>query len=340
MSRRSFSPFRFTLCVFLLFWGLTTAACGKGKPDETSTGSTQKTTSSGNETSATDDSASTGFELKQSADTRLSSKLGTMTAPSAPGIVTQGNDVVTIDTSNSGEGYFYTIYSGSNPKVKLQLTGPDNVTYTYNIKNGDTCLPLTAGDGDYTITVYENIVDDQYSTAYSGSFTAAITNTFGPYLYPNQYVNFTANSQAVTLAKDFSAKSASDLETVSRVYHYVTDNIVYDRDEAATVAYDYLPDVDEVLQTKKGICFDYAALMASMLRSQSIPTRLHVGYAGDAYHAWVNVYIEDIGWIDGIIQFDGREWTLMDPTFAANKESEATQEFIGDGNNYTTLYTY
>ena len=83
-----------------------------------------------------------------------------------------------------------------------------------------------------------------------------------------------------------------------------------------------------------------SALMAAMLRSQGIPTRLHVGYAGDAYHAWINVYIEDIGWIDGIIQFDGKDWSLMDPTFAANKNSKNTQDFIGDGNNYNTLYTY
>ena len=127
----------------------------------------------------------------QAAGERLSSKFGKLSTPSAPGTVTQGNDVVTIDTSNSGEGYFYTNYTGNNPKVKLQLTGPDNVTYTYNINNGETCLPITAGDGSYTIAVYENISDDQYSTAYSGNFTVTLTNTFGPYLYPNQYVNYT-----------------------------------------------------------------------------------------------------------------------------------------------------
>ncbi len=33
----------------------------------------------------------------------------------------------------------------------------------------------------------------------------------------------------------------------------------------------YLPDVDSILQEKKGICFDYAALMATMLQSQNIP---------------------------------------------------------------------
>ena len=45
-----------------------------------------------------------------------------------------------------------------------------------------------------------------------------------------------------------------------------------------------------------------APLMAAMLRSQGIPTRLEIGYSKDAYHAWVSVYIEDIGWIDSIIE--------------------------------------
>ena len=80
--------------------------------------------------------------------------------------------------------------------------------------------------------------------------------------------------------------------------------------------------------------------MAAMLRSQRIPTKLEFGYAGDAYHAWVTAYIEDEGWINGIIEFDGVDWTLMDPTFAANAGTKKIKSFIGDGSNYTTKYTY
>lgn len=315
MSKRSFTPLRYTLLFLMIF--TTCMLCSCGKKGESS-----------------------DIEVKQSSQSRMADDYGNLPAPSATGAVTQGNDAVTIDTSNSGEGYIYTTYKGNNHKVKLQLTGPDSVTYTYNIKAGDTCLPLSAGDGSYQIAIYENISGDQYATAYSGSFNAKLSNPYGPYLYPNQYVNFTASSNAVSLAKQMSQEATCDLETVAAVYHYVTDHIKYDDAEAATVAYDYLPDVDEVLSTEKGICFDYAALMAAMLRSQGIPTRLHVGYAADAYHAWINVYIKDIGWIDGIIEFDGTNWSLMDPTFAANKNSKSAQEFIGDGKNYTTLFTY
>lgn len=89
-------------------------------------------------------------------------------------------------------------------------------------------------------------------------------------------------------------------------------NIQYDFDKAASVQSGYLPDIDETLNTKKGICFDYAALMTAMLRVQRIPTKLVVGYAGELYHAWISVYLDGVGWIDNIIYFDGKDWVRMD----------------------------
>ena len=54
--------------------------------------------------------------------------------------------------------------------------------------------------------------------------------------------------------------------------------------------------------------------MAAMLRSQDIPAKLEIGYSGKVYHAWISVYIKDVGWIDNIIEFDGKSWKRMDPT--------------------------
>ena len=98
--------------------------------------------------------------------------------------------------------------------------------------------------------------------------------------------------------------------------------------------------MDEILTSGTGICLDYAAVMAAMLRSQSIPTRLEVGYAKDAYHAWISVYTKETGWLNGIISFDGKTWTLMDPTFGANSSESALKKFIGDGSNYTLQKLY
>ena len=80
--------------------------------------------------------------------------------------------------------------------------------------------------------------------------------------------------------------------------------------------------------------------MAGMLRSQGIPCKLVVGYAGTAYHAWISVYLKEAGWVDKIIEFDGKSWSLMDPTLAANNSRSSVQKYVGDGSKYTVKYVY
>ena len=263
--------------------------------------------------------------------------------PEAPGVTVFENDYAHLDASNASEGYVVIRYTGESGKVKLQITGPNEITYTYNLTTGnptDEVFPLQSGNGQYMINVYENIKETQYSTAFSQMIEVDITNEFGPFLYPNQYCTFSSQSLSVSKAAELAFPCNSDLEVVSAIYNYMITNIKYDYDEAENVESGYLPDVDEVITTKMGICLDYSALMCCMLRSQRIPTRMEIGYAGTAYHAWISTYIEDIGWVNGMIQFDGKEWSLMDPTFASNTEEEALKDFIGDGENYSVKYIY
>ncbi|MEE1037564.1 MAG: transglutaminase domain-containing protein [Eubacterium sp.] len=261
--------------------------------------------------------------------------------PQASGKIQYANSLAVIDASNSSEGYIMVSYKGNNHKVKLQITGPDAVTYTYNLNgSGYEVFPLSASSGAYKVAVYENVTGNQYSTALSKNFDVIITNTFGPNLYPNQYVDFTADSMVVAKAKELAENCSNDLDVVSKVYNYVSSSITYDHQKAATVQSGYTSKVDTILCSGTGICLDYAAVMTSMLRSQNIPTRLEVGYAGSAYHAWISTYITDVGWVNGIIQFDGESWSLMDPTFAANSSEAALKSFIGNGSNYQTKYVY
>ena len=188
--------------------------------------------------------------------------------------------------------------------------------------------------------VFENISDTKYAQVCAVNIDANITNEYSPYLYPNQYVNFNEDSDVVKLGEELAYTADDDLAVVSNVYNYLIDNVVYDTDLATNVKSGYLPDPDETIATGKGICFDYAACMASMLRSQQIPTRLEIGYAGDAYHAWVSTYIEDVGWVNGIVEFNGTDWELMDPTLAASQGDKFLKSFIGDGNNYSKVYQY
>ena len=81
--------------------------------------------------------------------------------------------------------------------------------------------------------------------------------------------------------------------------------------------------------------------MTGMLRSQGIPCKLVIGYAGTVYHAWINVWNEETGWVDAAVFFDGTTWQRMDPTYAStSKQSASVMAFIGDSKNYTTKYLY
>lgn len=262
--------------------------------------------------------------------------------PTAPGTLTTGNEYATVDYSNASEGYIMVNYLGSASKVKLQLTGPNSVTYTYDLTNGYAAFPLTSGDGDYAISVCENIEGTKYSLSFTTTLSFSGISEFGPYLYPNQYVNFNSTLKTVTKAAELADNCYSDLDVVSNVYNYVIDNITYDYDKANSVKSGYISSVDEILESGTGICLDYSCVMTSMLRCERIPTRLEVGYVGEEmlYHAWISVYIEDTGWVNGIIWFDGHDWSLMDPTFGASTSDKDLKEYIGTGDNYSVKYVY
>ena len=261
----------------------------------------------------------------------------------APGTLSDGNKLAVIDYSNYKDGYIMVNYLGDCGKVKLLLTGPDGITNKYDIKKGLAAFPLTAGDGKYEISVCENISGTKYSVAYANTLKLDGISEFGPYLHPNQYVYYNKDCKVITKGANLAAYCNTDLEVVTNVYDFITQNIVYDYDKANTVASGYISNVDEILESGTGICLDYSAVMTSMLRSQSIPTRLEVGYVGTdnpVYHAWISVYIEEVGWLNGIIQFNGYEWSLVDPTFGASTDPKTLKKYIGDGSNYEISHVY
>ena len=263
--------------------------------------------------------------------------------PQASGTVTYNNNSVLLDASNTSHGYVMVQYSGNSSKIKVQVLKSGGETYTYdlNSRSAYEVFPLTEGNGTYTVRVLELVSGNQYAVKSSQNLNVTLADEFEPFLYPNQYVNFSAGSAVVLKGTEVAASATDELGVVTNVYNYVVQNFTYDTALANTVQSGYLPDVDHVLSVKKGICFDYAAVMTAMLRSQNIPTKLVVGYTGSLYHAWVNVYIDGQGWVDNIIYFDGYQWKLMDPTFASSgKNDPAIKDYITNGSNYTAKYTY
>ena len=248
-------------------------------------------------------------------------------------------DGVSLDLSAVSDGYV-AVSAESDARLKFQVK-KDEDTWNYDIASDGTpsVFPLTGGNGEYLFRVMENISESKYAELFASECSVTMADPFGPFLRPSDYVPYAEDSTCVKKARELAKNVPDEVALVAAVYEYVCDTVTYDRDKAESVQSGYLPDPDETMATGKGICFDYAALAASMLRSQGIPTKMIFGYVSpdDLYHAWNMFYTEKTGWVTVSFAVSEDSWNRLDLTFAANGADDA---FIGDGGNYADLYCY
>jgi hypothetical protein len=260
-----------------------------------------------------------------------------------PGAAVAATDKAALDFSNAASGYICAISYLGDTKVKVMIESPDSNQYQYTITSGGSyiTIPLSNGSGTYSVGIYENLYEDQYVAVLSQDVSVELADEFNAFLYPNQVVKFVADDATVQLSQQVTENATSDVEAVDQIYMYVVQNFTYDYDKAANVAPGYVPNNDDMLSTQMGICYDFASLTASMMRAQRLPTKLDVGFCGQAYHAWIEVYTADTGWVRKKIEFSGDSWVRMDPTFdSSNKGAGDISKIIGDGTNYQPIFYY
>jgi len=267
----------------------------------------------------------------------------TVPVASAPRLAFSENDRAVIDFSNANDGYVMArFHAVSERQLRLIVTTPNDMQYTYALVPGDgyEVFPLTGGNGMYTVDVREQGDDTLFSLVVTATIDVVLVNEFAPFLRPSKYINYSQEGEIVRKAAELTAGIDSQLDRIGAIYNFVISNVSYDDDLAENVQRGYVPDVESILESGKGICFDYAAILTAMLRSQGIPTKLVIGYfQDDDYHAWVSVYAEESGWIDDIVFFDGSNWKLIDPTIAASGISASEiMDYINDETNYNATF--
>ena len=249
-----------------------------------------------------------------------------------------GNKEVQVDLSSVNDGYF-SLVCDSDARIKVQVVkGEDEYIYDVEQKK-EQVFPLQYGDGKYTIHVLKNVGGSKYASLYKCEANVKLKSEFEPFLRPNQYADYDKDSECVQAAAKLAASASDENDFISKVYQYICKKITYDYEKAENIKPGYLPDPDETLSEEKGICFDYACLAASMLRSQGVPTKIIFGYVApdDIYHAWNMYYSKEAGWVAVEFEVNKDEWNRIDLTFSANG---ADGEFIGDGENYLDAYEF
>ena len=252
-------------------------------------------------------------------------------------------DKAQLDLSRLNRGVVSVKYTGeTQDRVKCQISKPGGMDYNYDLDNTGEweTFAFTQGDGEYTLRVLERLEGNRYTPVYTQTLDVTLADPLAPFLEANQFVWYTDDSACVTLAGELTAGLETDNQKIDALLTYVAGAVEYDYEKADTVAGGYLPDLDAILDQGKGICFDYAALLCAMLRSQGIPARMAVGDCGEAYHAWVEVWSRDEGEAGGI-PLTPDAWTRLDPTFLSQRgQTEFILNYIQDDGNYQTKYLY
>ena len=202
-----------------------------------------------------------------------------------------------IDTSTTADGYFTVTYDvPNNVKMKVGVTQDGQTTYYTYIPGRDAAFALVDGDGTYTITLYRNTTGTKYKKVESVTVDVALTDQMSPYLVSTEEITFSDHDAVGRTAASLCSALTNDADKVVAIHNYMAANLTYDNAFGAQIASgavkNYVPDTNETLQTRTGVCYDFAALFAAMCRSQGIPCKIVRGYLDGGYHAWNMVFVD------------------------------------------------
>lgn len=240
------------------------------------------------------------------------------------------NDAV-VDDSSLDKGIVKISYTSSDDAtIKVMIT-KDSGKYVYGLRRDGVkeAFPLQMGNGDYKVSVLKHIGDNKYTYVTTKYLTLNLSDPNLVYLNSIQNINWTTDSKAVKKVPTINAKAKDDSTKLKNVHGFVIKYFVYDWDKIPTLKSDYVPQIDPIYDAKKGICYDYSSVLASMKRYEGMPVKLVKGYTSnvDGYHAWNEVYINGKWEIidstyDSAMYHDGGKFKMFKPASEYEKVNE------------------
>ncbi|MCH1639285.1 transglutaminase-like domain-containing protein [Paenibacillus timonensis] len=219
----------------------------------------------------------------------------------------------------------------TNIKTKVLIAkGEGKYTYTLTSGPNGVTFPLQMGNGEYTVSLLEQIKGTTYRLVHKGTVKLQLQDEKQVFLHSTQNVNWEPDGRAAKIAYELTQKAVGTEEKVKIIYDYVTSTIKYDDRLAFSATSSYLPDLDRTLTEKKDICYGFSSLFAAMLRSVGIPAKLAMGTSDyvSTYHAWNEVYVNG-------------SWITIDTTADAGWKGTTTAfTMIKDPAKYKTEKVY
>lgn len=210
-------------------------------------------------------------------------------------------------------GSFLVEFDGFNSlrNYRLVLARPDSDGHadpstwiSYPVTCNMFSVPAILGAGTYRLTIFEinnkekyglpvwwqdiTVNEEQAGNKYVPKYTSECT----------EYVHW-CNEAFINAVNEITAGLTEDYDILTACANRV-HQIVYDYIKMVKTAKQKtipIPDLNECLTLKKGICWDCAPLLCGMLRSLGYNAKLVVGTLNDDVfstgHCWVEVYYEN-----------------------------------------------
>ena len=219
---------------------------------------------------------------------------------------------LTIDYSHMDQGYVMVRAQKSDKRMKLTVEhGSVLLTYSMNNDEKYETIPLQYGSGEYTFSlgIAETADSSQYESAGTISLKCKIPDENSCFLYPNQYVSYSADSPVIEKARELCRDLNNPADIAKAICSYIQDVFCYDFVKFVTADEEQLPDIETAWKEKAGIEQDLSAVTCAMLRSQGVPAKLVIGTAEDSDNATIS-WRHSTSWVEIII---GGEILGFDP---------------------------
>jgi transglutaminase-like putative cysteine protease len=237
-----------------------------------------------------------------------------------------------IDTSRIDEGVISVSHTAGQRLKVIVARGDKEVIYDLRNDGIAETYPLQLGNGEYTVSVLENTTGNKYRYIKKQTVRLELEDEKQVFLASVQNINWRYDMKAIQKAKELTAGLKSDSDKIKKIYDYIVNSFTYDYDVLASLPTGYVPDIDNTLESGKGICYDFSSVFAAMLRSQGIPVKLVKGYTTnvEGYHAWNEVYNSETG-----------EWIVVDTTYdVVIKAAGRAVSMAKETAHYSKVYEY
>lgn len=216
----------------------------------------------------------------------------------------------------------YSIKGSIDPKAEF---GPETTHIYITTKKGedealdvipvedftfDDSFYLRFGPGTYEVTLSVPEIKEENSDYFRffgfAKFEVESTGEDKRDLLPSRGVQSDAQ-KIKEQANTVTAGQTSDRDKAKAIYDFVAKNVSYDVEKYENDDFNWDDSALKTLETRTGVCQDYAYLAIALLRASDIEARFVEGRAGGIFpgrHAWVEANL------------DG-EWVTLDPTWGS-----------------------